>query len=275
MAGPKAATTTSKGRTYGLDLPEPHGHKTLWSVTTIIGGGLPKPALVPWAMKTTAEYAVSNYRRLYAMCEAAEGDEEARYQVVAWLKGAPYRERERKADLGTLLHALAEAKALGRPLPTISEDVAPLYAQYQRFMREWRPRFEMAEATVYNVAESYAGTLDAIMWLDGRLVLADYKSGADIYPEVALQLAAYERAEGVYLGPRQTAPMPAVEGAVVIHITADGYRVVPIETGEPVWNAFRYAREVFRFQEEISKRVLGEPMTPPARTRRTRKAAAA
>lgn len=275
MASPKAATTTSKGRTYGLELPPPDGHKIVWSVTTIIGGGLPKPALVPWGMKTVAEYAVGNYKRLYAMCQAAEGDDEAMYQVVAWLKGSPYREREKKADLGTLLHELAEAKALERPLPAITPDVAPLYAQYQRFVKEWHPEFEMAEATVFNLRESYAGTLDAIVRMNGRRLLLDWKTGKDIYPEAALQLAAYAHAEAVYLAPGVTAPLPEIDGAVAVNITADTYRVVPVEIGEPVWRSFRYVRECFRFMEEISKGVLGEPWPAPVPVRRprTRKAA--
>jgi hypothetical protein len=283
MAGPKAATTTSKGRTYGLELPPPDGHKTLWSVTTLLNGK-PKPALLPWGIKATAEYAVTNYRRLFAMCQAAEGDDEAMYQVVAWLKGAPYREREKKADLGTLLHAIAEAKALERPLPVITSEVAPLYAQYQRFLAECKPEMELAEATVYNIKESYAGTLDGIGRLTAGVPLAyrnrrllwDYKTGKDIYDEVALQCAAYARAEGVYLAPGTVAPMPEVEGAVAIHITADAYRVIPVEITEPVWRAFRFVREVFRYQEETSKTVLGEPLviTAPVRRARTRKAAA-
>ena len=297
MSSPRAATTTSKGRTYGLELPPPDGHASLWSVTTIIGGGLPKPALVPWGMKATAEYAVANYKRLSAMCQAAEGDDEALYQVVAWLKGAPYREREKKADLGTLLHSIAEARAVGKPLPKITPDVAPLYKQFGRFEAECEPEWEMSEATVFSVRESFAGTLDGIGRLRGkrvpdawrdRLVMADYKSGGEIdprdsrnskgvYPEAALQMAAYAHAEGVYLAPGTVAPLPAVDGALAVHITADGYQLIPVDIGDAVWRAFRYCREVFRFQEELSKVVLGEPLvleTPAPVKRSSRKVAA-
>lgn len=283
---PKAATTTSKGRTYALQLPPPDGEKTLWSVTTIIGGGLPKPALIPWGMKSVAEYAVSNYRRLFAMCQAAEGDDDAMYQVVAWLKGAPYREREKKADLGTLLHAIAEAKAVGKPMPKVTPDVAPLYAQFQRFERECEPEWLMAEATVYSVAESFAGTLDGIGRLRsgrvpakyrGRVLMVDHKTGKDVYPEVGLQMAAYAHAEAAYLAPGVTAALPPIEGALAVHITADDYQLVPVDIGEPVWRSFRYVRECFRFMDEISKGVLGEPLelaAAAAPRRRTRKAAA-
>lgn len=287
MANPKAAQTTSKGRTYGLELPPPAGHKTLWSVTTIIGGGLPKPALIPWGMKTVAEYAVANYRRLYAMCQAADGDDEASYQVVAWLKGAPYRDRDKKADLGTLLHEIAEARALQRPLPVITPAVAPLYASFSRFEQECEPEWEMSEATVFNVKESFAGTLDGIGRLRGkrvpakwrdRLVMVDHKTGKDVYAEAALQMSAYAHGEGVYLAPGTVVPLPAIEGALAVHVTADGYQLIPVEIGEAVWRSFRYVRECFRFMEEISKTVLGDPLVlePLAETprRRTRRAAA-
>jgi hypothetical protein len=288
MSQPRAAITTSKGRTYGLELPPPTGHVNLWSVTTIIGGGLPKPALVPWGMKATAEYAVTNYERLYRMVKAAEGDDEALYQVVAWLKGAPYREREKKADLGTLLHSIAEARALQRPLPQITPEVAPLYAQFQRFETECEPEWEMSEATVYSVHESFGGTLDGIGRLRGkrvpapwrdRLVMVDHKTGKDVYAEAALQMAAYAHAEGVYLAPGTVAPLPAIEGALAVHITETDYHLIPVDIGDPVWRAFRYVRESFRFMEELSKTVLGAPLVlealaPLSKSKGSRKAAA-
>lgn len=282
MSGPQAATTTSRGRTYSLELPPPDGAKSLWSVTTLIGGGKPKPALLPWGIKATAEYAVANADRLYAMVKAAGGDPDALAGVVGWLKGAPYREREKKADLGTLFHEIAEAHALGRPRPVVTTDVAPLVAQFERFLVEWRPEYELAEATVFHVKESYAGTLDGIarMGHPARRLLLDYKTGKDVYDEVALQLAAYARAEAVYLGPGNVAPMPAVDGAVVIHVTPEAYRVVPVDIGDAVWRSFRYCREVFRYMDELAKSVLGEPLPAPAfpvpakRRNRARKAAA-
>ena len=294
MANPKAAVTTTKGRTYGLDLPEPTGHVNLWSVTTIIDGGLPKPALVGWGIKSVAEYAAANYKRLYQMASAADGDEDALDGVVRWLKGSPYRAATKKADLGTLLHEIAEAKALQKPLPTITPEVAPLYQNYLRFVAEYGPELEMSEATVYSVKESFAGTLDGIGRLTGKrvpaeirgkLVLIDYKTGGEIYPtgeckgvyaEAALQMGAYAHAEGVYLAPGTIAPMPQVEAALAVHITAQGYHLHPVQIDEPVWRAFRYVRESFRFVEELSKVVIGTPvvLAPAVAAKRTRKAAA-
>jgi hypothetical protein len=238
-------------------------------------------------MKTVAEYAVANYKRLYAMTEAAAGDPDAIAGVIGWLKGSPYREREKKADLGTLLHAIAEARALQRPLPRITPEVAPLYASFGRFETECEPEWEMSEATVYNVKESFAGTLDGIGRLRGkrvpaawrdRLVMVDHKTGKDVYAEVALQMAAYSHAEAVYLAPGTVVPLPAVEGALAVHITPEGYQLIPVDIGEAVWRSFRYVRECFRFMDEISNGVLGQPLVlepvTAVRRPRTRKAAA-
>ena len=84
-----------------------------WSVTTIIGGGLPKPVLINWAKKFTAEYAVDNLEKLNALCAPDSDGTIDRAGAVDWLKGAAFRDRDKKADIGTAVHAAAEAHVLG------------------------------------------------------------------------------------------------------------------------------------------------------------------
>ena len=50
---PRNATESGSKRLYAW-----RGEK-FWSVTTIISGGLPKPALLPWGIKAVAEAAVT------------------------------------------------------------------------------------------------------------------------------------------------------------------------------------------------------------------------
>ena len=197
-----------------------------------------------------------------------------------FLKAVPWKYAEKKRDLGSLFHDLAEQIAAGVP---VSVDVfEPEIRTYVEAFLEWvktsQVEYEALECAVFSREHGYAGTMDAIVNLGGRKLVLDYKTGKDVYDEVALQLAAYARAEGVYLGPGNVAPMPAVDGAVVIHVTAEGYRVVPVEIGDAVWRSFRYVREVFRYQDEIAKSVLSEPMAAPVfpatPTRRPRRKAA-
>ena len=281
MASPKSARTISRGRIYTIN------GLNLWSVTTIIGNGLPKPAIAGWQAKTIAEYAVANWRQIGGMLGAVrlrpggpEGtfivsDPDAVQGAVDWLKGSPWRESSRKMDVGSAVHAEAEAWVLQLPRPEPGPVVAPYLASFRNFLEDFAPTFEMSEATVYSPVESYAGTLDAVMVIGGRRLLVDYKTGKDIYPDVALQLAAYARAEFVLLPDGTSVPMPAVDGAAALHLreydaTLDvgefpdrGYSLIPVDVGQAVFDAFRYVREVMRWQEETSKGVISQAMGSP------------
>jgi glutaredoxin-related protein len=181
-------------------------------------------------------------------------------EAVRYLKGIPYAHRDRAADLGTSLHEAIEAHTLGRPYPPWPITIQTRMGHFVQFLEDWQPIFDQAEATVYNRSEKYAGTLDAIIDLDGRKILLDVKSGKGVYPEVALQLAAYRYAEFIGLPDGSEAGMPQVDECAVLHLTDEGYQLVPVVADERVFKAFLYAREVFRWQNETSKTVIGQPM---------------
>ena len=310
MSAPRNARKVGQHRLYewrAPGLPLDTEPERFWSVTTIIKGGLPSPALTAWGMKSVAEFATANYRQLYAMCSAsyrfvrdASGavtavvdDPDAVVSAIDWLKGAPYRERERKADAGTAIHEQAEAYVLGKPLPPAQPSIRAQVAAFRQFLADFRPKYArvaerdhwLAEASVYNRTERYAGTLDAIADIPGLgRVLIDYKSSKGVYPETALQLAAYRHAEFIGLPDGTEWPMPPVDGCAVLHLpahdegwepTADdpGYAFKPVIADEQVFRAFKYVREVFRFMEETSRGVIGEAITAPPRRAKRRKAA--
>lgn len=273
---PKAARTVGRGRIYTIN------GQALWSVTTIIGNGLPKPAIAGWMAKSIAEYAVANHRQIGEMLGAVRlqkrddgthvvSDPDAVQATVDWLKGAPHRESERKMSLGSAVHAEAEAYVLGTPRPEPPLLVSRYVESFRHFLEDFAPVYEMTEATVYNLREGYAGTLDAIVSIGGRRLLVDYKTGKAIYPDVALQLASYARAESVLLDDGTSVGMLPVDGAFALHLREydpevegdRGYSVIPVSIEDEPWNAFRYCREVMRWMEETSKGVLSQPITNP------------
>ena len=277
-AGPKSARTVSRGRIYTIN------GLNLWSVTTIIGNGLPKPAIAGWQARTIAEFAVANHKQLAGMLAGVrirrvEGDDQV-YVVsdpdkidaaVEYLKGSPWRESKRKMDVGSAVHHEAEAYVLGVPRPEPEGIVAPFLDSFRHFLEDFQPEILASEATVYSPKESYAGTLDLIAGIGGRRILIDYKTGKDIYADVALQLAAYKNAEYVLLPDGTSEPMIAVDGAAALHLREfdpavpddRGYSLIPVDVGQDVWDAFRYVREVMRWMEETSKGVLSQAMTTP------------
>jgi hypothetical protein len=178
-------------------------------------------------------------------------------QTVRYLKGLPYAHRDRAADLGTFVHAAIEAYILGKPFPTWPPTVKSRMVRFIQFLSDYKPEFEATEASVYNRTERYAGTLDAIATLGNRKLLLDVKTGKGVYPEVALQLAAYRYAEFIGLPNGDEEMMPEVDGCAVIHLPeTPGYDLIEMRADEDVFLAFRYCREVFRWQEETSKTVL-------------------
>jgi len=268
MPTPANASSSGQKRLYSWVTGE-----KFWSVTTIIGGGLPKPALLPWGIKSVAEVAIAKRKTLTAMtleCETGDNCGPDNWcpscdAAVRWLKSAPYQQREKAADLGTQIHEAAEAYKLGKPMPPWPDNIAPHLAQFERFLMAHSPTFEQVEATVYNRTQHYAGTLDAILTLaDGRTLLIDYKTGKAVYPEVGLQLAAYRHAEFIGLPDNTEAPMPVVDGCAVLHLEPHQFTFQDVRADEAVFTAFLYARETFRFIEETSKTILGELILPTA-----------
>ncbi len=251
VRGPKIETTGRGGRWYVWQ------KKRFWSVTTLIGAGLPKPVLVNWAKKVTAEYAVEHIDALNAL---VADDPKA---AIDWLKGAAYRQRDAAADLGSLVHDACEAHVLGRPYPTWTDEQAPFMESFLGFLRDFAPDFEAVEAPCFSDKHRYAGTMDAIAVIDGVRYLLDWKTGKGVYPEVGLQLAAYRFSE-MFIGlpDGDLTPMPAVDAAAVVHIRPEGYEFVPVRADEEVFRAFLFVREVARFAMETADSIVGPPTLP-------------
>jgi hypothetical protein len=251
---PRNATTSSRGQRYYSWRGERY-----WSVTTIRDGGIPQSwALKQWAPKFVANYAIEHRETLNVL---AADDPAA---AVEWLRNSPWRERDAKMELGSHMHAAIEAHVLGKPYPKPPDPVAAKLRGFHKFLEDFQPVFEATEASVYNRTEHYAGTLDYIVGMLGGAYILDAKSGKRIYPETAVQLAAYRRAEFIGLPDGSEAPMPETDGAFGLFLDDDYYELVPVDTGDRVFNTFLYAREMFRWQEELSKQVLGPPVQPPA-----------
>jgi hypothetical protein len=254
----------------------------LWSVTTLAKIALgTSPGLVRWQIGEVAAAAYDRNDILQAYIN--DGDRDG---ALKFLRDAPWSSTKKAAARGTDLHKAAEAFALGQT-PEVEDHILPFVDQYRRFLDDHRPEFLMAEAPVYNVTLGYAGTCDGVMVLQGQRVVFDIKTTAHApdsgksrppFPEVALQLVAYRRAElvGVLSEQRYASgkryyvynpdadhePMPDTDGAVCVVISPFDYMVVPVRTDDTVWTAWRHVVEVARWQEFTSRNVFGPLITP-------------
>lgn len=264
--------------------------RRFYSVTTIIGA-LDKPALLFWAAEQTALAAVRMAGSLEARVE-----EEGAEAVVRYLRDARKRPPPGQVSataLGTAVHDAVERYVKEGKRPDVGVTVLPYLEQFDRWAQVWQPEYHVTEASVYSPRYQYAGTLDAICTIEGCKVLVDYKSsrrsvGPDDkpsrpYPEAALQLAAYRHAELLatvrgrrteVLGRRyylfgaeeaaSAVPMSTLDGSVVVHITPEHCDMYPVRSDDRVFEAFLYTVEAFRWQQELSKQVIGERSTKEA-----------
>lgn len=251
-----------RGRNHGYTI---HGMKAM-GVTTALSKGMPKPALMYWAAKCVAEEAAD----LIGLGEQnwqmwrTEHDVRTYEQLIEYLKKAPIRKRDTAAVRGTKVHKLAEKLVHGVEVE-VPVELAGYVAQCARFLDEWQVKPLLVERVIGSYRWGYAGTFDLIGELpDGRRLLLDYKTGRDIWPETALQLAAYRHAEA-YVGDDGT-EMPmreiGIHEAKAVHIGADGYRVIPLDTGPAVHKAFLHVLQVAK-AADVMDGWKGEPEMRP------------
>lgn len=246
-------TRRNYGRGHGYR--DANGNKVP-GVTTILSKGLPKPALVNWASRTAAEYAVDNWDLLADMPVS---------ERLGMIKDAPNNSKSAAALRGTKLHNAAQAL-----IETGSVDVEPeqlpLVESYARFCERWDVRALHVEAAVWNVRHGYAGTLDLIADLaDGHRWLVDLKTSKSVWGDMALQQAAYRYSEWLQGDDDpEPIPMPKVDAVGIVHVRADDADLVPLTAGPDEFRSFLYIAQVAAAADRL-KELVGAPLSTPER----------
>lgn len=243
----KLRTDDGKGRLYSW------GPETFRSVTTILKA-LSKDALIYWAAREVAEYA-------YDARDDWQGLD--RMKAVRLLKGSPWDKRDKAGNLGTAVHDAIESLVLGQTPPPYPESIAPHMDNFARFVKDYRPEWQASEAAVFSRKYGYAGTLDGIVTIGGRTYIIDAKTGKGVYPEYALQLAAYANAEFVGLPDGTEGTLPRIDGGLILHLTADGYKVVRVRIDDEVYRYFLYVLQMHKWQEDVSGTAILDPLPVP------------
>lgn len=225
-------------------------------VTTIIGDGIPKPALINWAANATAEAAIDQWDQLAALGPAAR---------LKRLQGARYEAKDTAARRGTEVHTAAE-KLLAGETVQVPEDIAGHVEAYARFLDEFHVEPVHVEFSCISYKWGYAGTADLCAWVvlpeRGRtLLLMDLKTTrSGIFGETALQLAGYRYADVWVVDGEEREP-DKVAHCAGIHVRGDGYDLVPVEAGDVEFKDFLYAARIRQFTAR-SRDLVGPPITP-------------
>lgn len=244
---------TRWGHSYKLDGQPCPG------VTTLLKDGVPKPALMHWAARVVAQHVYDlDDDTVLAMKHASP------LATVNKWKQIPFQQSKDAAARGTEVHGYAERLVKGWDV-----DVPLHLAGYVKaavdFQNDWRIRPVLVEAVVASRTHQYCGTVDLIADLpDGRRALMDYKTTkSGIWPEAALQLAAYRHAEFTVTNDGDEYPLDklGISCAYGVWLKGDGtYEVVPLRTDLDVFEVFLSAARTAKATKTM-KSWIGEPET--------------
>ena len=242
---------SGRGHRYTID------GKPAIGVTTALKA-LDKPALASWSARTVAEYVADNIDGLLDRLYYAGGRE----PFIQHLRAIPNQKRNSAASKGTSVHSVADLIHKGE-FEDVPDDLAPYIDAYLDFLSDFDAKVIHSEFVVAHRGLMYAGTGDSIIEVHhpdlSGTGLFDIKTGKGVYGDFALQAAAYRFAE-VMLIDGEERPMVPTDFAAVIHLSEEGYEVVPLRADEQAFEAFGKALWLWRNEMKQDYKTRKSPM---------------
>ena len=188
-------------------------------VTSVLSQTLAKPKLENWFKKATRDGAAAYL----------EGQREQPI-TDAIIKGAVQAAKDGTNNTvairrGVDFHEAAMDYMGGDPSPMI-----PGMKALHQWRADLEPRPVALENVVYSRKLGCAGTFDAVMEIDGKRVIVDYKTGG-VYDDHAIQLAAYAGLWGMM---NNTRPIDTCQ-VVQIDTVDETYTVHHLDDWKPYW----------------------------------------
>ena len=150
---------------------------------------------------------------------------------------------DRAAERGTSVHKATELlDKYGTA--EIDEDIAPYLQAYIAFRKEHKCEWQKIEYATHHPDNLYAGTLDRVGTIDGKLVVLDIKTSSTIQkPLYTAQLNLY----------RKMLPDP-IEQLVILHLKKDGtYNLIDIPIEDTLADACVTLHEALKKKKRSKK----------------------
>ena len=281
----KPRTTRTDGRSGRFyDVTHSDGTTARYPSVTTVLQAINKPALVPWAAKEERLAVTEAAADLYAETVAQRHQfPRATYLLMLDQRlgktKAHLKTLAKAAEIGTAVHHKIEwalKHQLGQivgPEPQLVDEGEWAFMAWQDWAKAVRLEPVHVEQVVWSREHAYAGTLDHVVRLDARALLAtlerqghvaanvaewlagretatalvDIKTGRSIYGEASLQSAAYQRAY-LEMGHGR------VNGGLIVRlpkVTSDpGFEVAVVPPARTLFPTFLAARQLWQWQFE-------------------------
>jgi hypothetical protein len=221
-------------------------------------------ALMAWSANNTADAAIELARRRVTDAYSAldvllevvgpEGVHKALTSRSAW-------QRDSAAALGSRVHGWADklltVGLTAEDMASMDDGTLKRVKTYAKWWSESGWTLRLTEALVYNPEVGYGGTFDLLAYdAEGKTVLADLKTGASVYREAILQLAAYGMAPLVQpAGGERTFIAPKPDRYVVLHVLSTKVNVKEVHVGEAETMAFLDCVDLYRWLQKTAGRL--------------------
>lgn len=275
MTEPALAHKTDKGRFY----THPANSREVPSITNVKGvKGV--DALKYWAANECAQYTADNAAKLVNLSPD---------DIYALVKKAPFSRTGKKAMtslVGDIVHDWIDQAAKGTSIDDINlnlntwvdrfgeEKEVPVQARWtwnqfagngDSFLNVMKPEWVLSEFTVWSDKYEYAGTMDWAAKVGGKrlMTLGDNKTGAKVYADMALQLAAGTYADYVLMPDANEAcgyrriDVPQFDMHAILHLRPRGWSLVPIYKIPEAFEAFIGLRKTFEWMTTYEDDTVG------------------
>lgn len=210
-----------------------------------------KAFLAPWAAKESYLYLKENWDI------SKEYSEDLKEELLLAAKTAWTRKSGAARDSGTIAHDWVSNYILGKQLPK-PEDAEALEAvrAFLVWEKSRQPLWILSEKIVVSLKNKFAGMLDCLCYLDGKVTLLDLKTSKQVSEGFLLQLAGYEMAleeMGIH-----------VEQRIILRLPKDGKYAEEIKVSEDpelrllAHDTFLHCRELHRFDVYVKNHLLDE-----------------
>lgn len=251
MTTPKIETVSIDGRRFYIHPTEKK--LKVPSVTSVLDM-MPAPYLRKWNSKITAMSAIEN------LAYVNEVAAKSKTRAIEWLKGAPDRELSKAADMGDRVHKVLE-DLINDPLFEVEDDLTPYVDGFYQFCDRFEPEWLFIERPIFSVTHLYAGSFDAICKIKNKNYILDFKTTrSGISSKVAMQLAAYARADVMFNDENEEIEMPHIDAGAALWLRPDKWAFQPLRIDDDVFHTFLSLRRVFEWEQRNSKTAILAPV---------------
>lgn len=177
-----------------------------------------KPAIAWWQTKGALRAAWEDREAFSRMADVDT--------AIKAYQSAAFKQRDKAADVGSDVHAVCEALAGDRDIPSYRAEARPFVDQFLKAVSALDIEPVEVERSVWSETYVYGGTFDLMADVAGVRTLIDLKTGKGVYAEAAWQLAGLNACE-VYADDGE--PFRPAERLAVLHLTPESWALHEVD----------------------------------------------